>query len=68
MSDAIRADRGSQAADPDMVAEAVAALSCFGADLTLADAMKLLPMWRGFRLLTPAEVDATLRHFAGGAR
>lgn len=35
----------------DIVAEAVAALGCFGDDLTREDADKLLSMWRDRRLL-----------------
>lgn len=59
MSDAIRAAQGSQ----DVVAEGVAALRAFGADLSLADAMKLLPMWHYAGRLTAAERVMILENF-----
>lgn len=59
MSDAIRAAQGSQ----DVVAEGVAALRAFGADLCLADAMKLLPLWHYAGRLTAAERVMILENF-----
>lgn len=67
MSDRIRAAQGSQ----DIVAEGVAALRAFGADLSLTDAMRLLPMWHYADRLTAAERAMILKNFTdtpGGAR
>lgn len=59
MSNRIRAAQSSQ----DIVAEGVAALRAFGADLCLADAMKLLPSWHYAGRLTAAERALILEHF-----
>lgn len=44
----------------DIVAEAVAALECFGDDLTREDADRLLSMWRDRRLLSVEQRRAVL--------
>lgn len=62
-------DQGSQAADPGIVAEGIAALSLFGGDLDLMSATRLLSMWHYNKHLSAAQRAAILEHFTpGGAR